>query len=99
MRGWTVLHLPLSLKVLWNQVGRKAPELGHAATPGVSPHITAGDQVPPYPRPLPHGGGCPHEDEYAEVHKDDAEVLSDGQAGSDGDEGVGHTQIQTPSLV
>ena len=36
---------------------------------------------------------APREDEYAEVHEDDAEVLSDGQVGSDGDEGLGHSLI------
>ena len=34
------------------------------------------------------------EDEDAEVGKGDAEVLSDGQAASNGDEGQGHAQIQ-----
>ena len=37
---------------------------------------------------------APHEDEYAEVREDDAEVLSDGRAGSDGNEGLGHSPIQ-----
>ena len=37
---------------------------------------------------------APHEDEYAEVHEDDVEVLSNGQAGSDGDEGLGCSPTQ-----
>ena len=37
---------------------------------------------------------APHEDEYAEVCKGDAEVLSDSQAASDGDEGPDHSPIQ-----
>ena len=35
----------------------------------------------------------PHEDEYAEVHEGNTEVLSDGQAASDGDEGQGCSLI------
>ena len=37
---------------------------------------------------------APREDEYAEVREDDAEVLSDDQVGSDGDEGLGCSPIQ-----
>ena len=37
---------------------------------------------------------APCEDEDAEASKGKAEVLSDGQAASDGEEGQGHTQIQ-----
>ena len=37
---------------------------------------------------------APCEDEDVVVSKGDAEVLSDGQVASDGDEGRGHTQIQ-----
>ena len=37
---------------------------------------------------------APHEDEYTEVCEDDAEVLSNGRAGSNGDEGPGHSPIQ-----
>ena len=37
---------------------------------------------------------APHKDEYVEVCKDDAEVLSDGQTGSDGNEGPGYSPIQ-----
>ena len=37
---------------------------------------------------------APQEDEYMEVREDDAEVLSDGQVGSDGDEGPGCSPIQ-----
>ena len=37
---------------------------------------------------------APHEDEDAEVHEGNAEVLSNGQAASDGDEGEGHSPIQ-----
>ena len=37
---------------------------------------------------------APCEDENAEVGKGDAEVLSDGQVASDGNEGLGHAQIQ-----
>ena len=37
---------------------------------------------------------APQKDEYAEAHEDDAEVLSDGWAGSHGDEGPGHSPIQ-----
>ena len=33
----------------------------------------------------------PHDDEYAEIHEGDGDVLSDGQAASDGDEGPGHS--------
>ena len=36
----------------------------------------------------------PHEDEYVEVCGGDAEVLSDGQVASDGDEGPGYSPIQ-----
>ena len=36
----------------------------------------------------------PHEDEYAEVHRGDAEVLSNGQVVSYGSEGLGHSPIQ-----
>ena len=36
----------------------------------------------------------PHKDEYAEVCGGNAEVLSDGQAASDGDEGPGYSPIQ-----
>ena len=50
--GQTTLHLPLSLKGLWDHAGCRAPELSHVAIPEVSPHITAGDQVLPNPRPL-----------------------------------------------
>ena len=35
----------------------------------------------------------PCNDEYVEIHGGDAEVLSDGQAASDGDEGPGHSPI------
>ena len=35
-----------------------------------------------------------HEDEDAEVHEGDAEVLSDGQVASDSDEGQGHSPIR-----
>ena len=37
---------------------------------------------------------APSEDEYAEVCEDDAEVLSNGQVGSNGDEGLGHSPIR-----
>ena len=37
---------------------------------------------------------APYEDEYAEVHEGNAEVLSNGQVASDGDEGLGHSPIQ-----
>ena len=37
---------------------------------------------------------APHKDEYTEVCKDDAEVLSNGQAGSEDDEGPGHSPIR-----
>ena len=37
---------------------------------------------------------APHDDEYAEVRDGDAKVLSDGQAASDGNEGLGHSPIQ-----
>ena len=35
----------------------------------------------------------PHEDEYVEAHEGEAEVLSDGQAASNGDEGQDHSPI------
>ena len=34
---------------------------------------------------------APHNNEYAEICEGDAEVLSDGQAASDDDEGPGHS--------
>ena len=37
---------------------------------------------------------APHNDEYMEICGDDAAVLSDGQAASDGDEGPGCSPIQ-----
>ena len=37
---------------------------------------------------------APHDDEYAEICGDDAEVLTNGQAASDGDEGPGHSPMQ-----
>ena len=37
---------------------------------------------------------APCEDEYTEVREDDAEVLSDDQEGSNGDEGLGRSPIQ-----
>ena len=37
---------------------------------------------------------APHNDECAEICGDDTEVLSNGQAASDGDEGPGHSPIQ-----
>ena len=37
---------------------------------------------------------APREDDYTEVREDDAEVLSDGQVGSDGDEGLGRSPIR-----
>ena len=37
---------------------------------------------------------APHDDEYAEIHEGYAEVLSDSQAASDGDEGPGHSPPQ-----
>ena len=85
---------------------RKAPGLSHAATPEVSPTITAGDQVPPNLGPLtmagnpaanlssPMGRRMPLAKMSAEVCEDDVEVLSNGQVGSDGDEGLGHSPIQ-----
>ena len=107
VRGWTALHLLPSLKVLWDQAGCEAPELGHAAVPKISPHTAAGDQVLPYLGPLTMAGNPaanpsppmqrrtpPHEDEYAEVCEDNTEVLSDSQVGSDGDEGLGHSPIR-----
>ena len=36
----------------------------------------------------------PHDDEYVKTCEDDAEVLSNGQGGSDGDEGLGRSPIQ-----
>ena len=36
---------------------------------------------------------APHKDEYVEVREGDAEVLSDGQVASNGDEGPGHSPI------
>ena len=36
----------------------------------------------------------PHDDEYVEIHGDDAEVLSNGQVASDGNEGPGHSLIR-----
>ena len=51
-----MLHLLPPLKVLRDRVGREAPELGHAAMLEVSPHIAAGDQVPPYLGPLMTAG-------------------------------------------
>ena len=47
-----MLHLPLSPKVLQDQAGNEAPELGHAAMPKVSAHTAAGGQVLPNLRPL-----------------------------------------------
>ena len=52
VREWTVLHLLLSLKVLWDRVGCKAPGLDHAAMPKALPHTAAGDQALPSLRPL-----------------------------------------------
>ena len=37
---------------------------------------------------------APHKDEYTEFRKGDAEVLSDGQVATAGDEGLGHSPIQ-----
>ena len=37
---------------------------------------------------------APHDDEYVEISGGDAEVLSDGQVASDGDEGPGHSPIR-----
>ena len=37
---------------------------------------------------------APYKDEYVEVCEDDAEVLSDGRMGSDGDEGPSHSPIR-----
>ena len=107
VRERTVLPLPPSLKVLWDQAGREAPELSHAAMPEVLPHTAASDQVPPKLGPLTMARNPaanpsppmqrkmpPHEDEYMEVHEGNSEVLSNGQAASDGDEGLDHSPIQ-----
>ena len=101
-----MLHLLLSPKALWDRVGHEAPGLDHAAMPEVSPHIAASDQAAPSLRPLtmarkqaanPNPShveeNAPSEDEYAEAHKGEAEVLSDGQAASDGDEGEDRSPI------
>ena len=37
---------------------------------------------------------APHDDEYAEIREGDGDVLSEGQAASDGDEGPGHSPLQ-----
>ena len=37
---------------------------------------------------------APHDDEYAEVHEGDSEVLSDGQVASDGNEGPDGSPLQ-----
>ena len=102
-----MLHLPLPLKAPWDQMGHEAPEFGHIVIPKVSSRTTAGDQVPPNSRttkdnkesssgskPSHTEEDAPHNDEYAEICGDDTEVLSDGQAASDGDEGPSHSPMQ-----
>ena len=42
---------------------------------------------------------APCDDEYAEICEGDAEVLSDGQAASDGDEGLGRSLVLVMSLA
>ena len=37
---------------------------------------------------------APHDDEYTEICGSDTEVLGNGQAASDGDEGPGHSPMQ-----
>ena len=93
------LHLPPSLRVLRDWAGREAPELGHAAVPKVSPHTHSwatnnGQESSSKSEPSHVEEDTPHKDEYAEVCVGDAEVLSDSQAASDGDEGLGRSPIQ-----
>ena len=82
-------------------MGREAPELSRIAVPEVSPRATAVDQVPPTPRPLKMTRN-PAVDPSPPMRKSmlpvmtsmqicDAEVLSDSQAASDGNEGPGRT--------
>ena len=42
---------------------------------------------------------APHNDEYTEICGGDAEVLSDGQVASDGDEGLGHSPVRNTLSV
>ena len=87
-------------------MGREAPELGHAATPEVSLHIAASDQVPPYLRPLTMARNPamnPSSPTWRRMSlmkmntqrffEDNAEALRNGQVGSNGDEDLGHSQI------
>ena len=92
---------PPSLKALWDRVGCKAPELNHAAVPKVSPHTAAGDQVTDNGQetssesePSHEEEDAPCEEEDVEASKGDAEVLSDGQVASNGNEGQRHAHIQ-----
>ena len=67
--------------------------------PEVSPHTTAGDQALPSPKSLMMASkqaeeDAPCEDEDVEAGKGDAEVLSNGQEASDGEEGQGRPQVQ-----
>ena len=65
----------------------------------VSPHTAAGDQalqswVTDDGQETSSKSDAPCGDEDAEISKGDAEVLSDGQVASDGNEGQDHAQIQ-----
>ena len=89
-----MLHLWPSPKALWDWVGCEAPGSDHTAMPKVSPHTIASNQAPPSltgskSEPSHMEEDAPCEDEYGE-----AEVLSDGQVASDGDEGQECSPIQ-----
>ena len=101
-----MLHLPPSLKALWDWAGRETPKLDHAAMPEVSPHTASSDQVLPSLRATNDGQetssksepsheeeDAPREDEDAEICEGDTEVLSDGQVASDGDDDQGCSPI------
>ena len=102
-----MLCLPPPLKAPWDRMGHEAPELDHIAIPKVSPHTAAIDQVLPTPRPLKTTKN-PAADRSPLTQKrmllamtsmqrfggGDAEVLSDGQVASDGDEGLGCSPMQ-----
>ena len=84
-------------------MGHEAPELGHVAIPKVSPCAAAVDQVQTTKDDKESSSGsepshveedAPCDDEYTEICGGDAEVLSDGQVASDGDEGLGHSPMR-----
>ena len=93
-----MLHLPPSSKTLWDQVGCSHAQsiTSHRSQRSGSTQSQAtndGQETSSKSKPSHMEEDAPHEDEYVEAHKGEAEVLSDGQVASDGDEGQDHSPI------